>query len=157
MKNKKSFFETFNESHGKITTNIDEQIDMQNEKPDDGENPDKKTKSENQKNKRASLPDRIKKSLNEVLNHIKKANEGMQESGDELVNEKNLQKKHLPSQVRQDKEPMDTPLEIDELSYSKKDKSQKILLPQVSDTNTAKEKIKQIEEAWKKNKGFPFT
>ena len=47
MKNKKSFFETFDASHGKIITNTDEQIDMEYEKPDDGENPDKKTKSKN--------------------------------------------------------------------------------------------------------------
>ena len=43
MKNKKSF----DTSHGKIITNTDEQIDMEYEKPDDGENPDKKTKSKN--------------------------------------------------------------------------------------------------------------
>ncbi len=47
MKNKKSFFDAFDASHGKITVNTDEQIDMQDEKPDDGESSDKKTKSKN--------------------------------------------------------------------------------------------------------------
>ena len=92
----------------------------------------------------------------------KKAKEGMQESGkDQFVNEKNLQNKTLPSQVRQDKEPSDMPLEVDELSYSKKDKD--ILLTVTHDSNMAskdkKNAIKDIEDAWEKNKdkGYPFT
>jgi hypothetical protein len=91
----------------------------------------------------------------------KKAKEGMQEPGkDQFVNEKRLQKKTIPSQVRQDKEPSDMPLEIDELSYSKKDKD--ILLTPTHDSNMAsknkKDIIDDIEKAWKKNKdkGYPF-
>lgn len=86
---------------------------------------------------------------------VKKAKEGMQESGkDKFVNTKKLQTNTLPNGTRQDKEPMDTPLEVDELSYSKKDKAEKVLPPITNDSNVAnkKSKINQLEEAWKENK-----
>lgn len=90
---------------------------------------------------------------------VNKAKEGMQESGkDKFVNTKKLQTNTLPNGIRQDKEPMDTPLEVDQLSYSKKDKAaqgpQKVLLPITNDSNVAskKSKINQLEESWKENK-----
>jgi hypothetical protein len=90
---------------------------------------------------------------------VKKAKEGMQESGkDKFVNTKKLQTNTLPNGTRQDKEPMDTPLEVDQLSYSKKDKAfqgpEKILAPITHDSNMAnkKSKINQLEESWKENK-----
>lgn len=89
----------------------------------------------------------------------KKAEEGMQESGkDKFVNDKKLQKNTIPNGTRQDKEPMDTPLEVDQLSYSKKDKETKApqkILPPITNDSTAvnkKSKINQLEEAWKENK-----
>lgn len=115
---------------------------------------------------RKPFAQRVIESMKEYLDNSqslveKKAKEGMQESGkDQFVNEKNLQKKTLPSQVRQDKEPSDMPLEVDELSYSKKDKD--ILLTITHDSNVAnkdkKSRIQDIEDAWKKNKdkGYPF-
>lgn len=79
----------------------------------------------------------------------------IQESGkDKFVNTKKLQTNTLPNGTRQDKEPMDTPLEVDQLSYSKKDKVDKILPPITNDSNVAnkKSKINELEEAWKENK-----
>ena len=97
----------------------------------------------------------------------KKAKEGMQESGDDqYVNEKKMQKKINPNGLRNDKEPADVPLDIDELSYSKKGKKFVQVPPNqpaVYDANTAKGKTKkdkkydinrveQIHSAWKQNK-----
>lgn len=99
---------------------------------------------------------------------IKKAKEGMQESGkDKFVNEKKLQTKVNPNGIRNDKEPADVPLDIDELSYSKKGKEKyKSVQPNqpiTYDANTAEDKnkkdkkydinrIEQIHSAWKANK-----
>lgn len=96
----------------------------------------------------------------------KKAKEGMQEAGnDKFVNEKKLQTKVNPMGIRNDKEPADVPLDIDELSYSKKGKEKFLQVPPnqpaVYDANTAKDKnekkydmnrIEQIHSAWKANK-----
>ena len=58
------------------------------------------------------------------LKEEKKIKEGMQESGkDKYVNEKKLQTKVNPYGIRNDKEPADVPMEIDQLSYSKKSKN----------------------------------
>lgn len=104
-----------------------------------------------------------------ITKEEKKAKEGMQESGnDKFVNEKKLQTKMNPYGIRNDKEPADVPLDIDELSYSKKGKEKFMQLPPnqpaVYDANTAKGKkekqqkkydinrIEQIHSAWQENK-----
>lgn len=56
--------------------------------------------------------------------------------------------KTLPNGVSRDKEPMDAPLEPDELTYSKKNKT--LPLAVIHDSNMAK--INELENAWKKNK-----
>jgi hypothetical protein len=77
MKNKKSFFDTFDTSRGKIITNTDEQTDMQDEKPDDGENPDEKTKSKNKniliKQTEDSSTSNKKRGISMDINEIEKA------------------------------------------------------------------------------------
>ena len=76
-KNKKTFFETFNESYGKIIINTDEQIDMQDEKPDDGENTDQKTRSKNKniqiKQTEDSSTSNKKRGISMDINEIEKA------------------------------------------------------------------------------------
>jgi len=120
---------------------------------------------------REPLGKRLINSMEEVLADVKKVKEGMQEAGkDKYVNEKRLQTKVIPNGVRNDKEPADVPLEIDELSYSKKSKQKYTQIPPnqptINDANTAevkmskdkKEKkydinrIEQIHSAWKEMK-----
>ena len=113
---------------------------------------------------------RIIAAMEEVVADLKKGKEGMQESGDDkFVNEKKLQTKVNPMGIRNDKEPADVPLDIDELSYSKKKKPQFLQVPPnqpaVYDANTAGDKmskdkekkydinrVEQIHSAWKANK-----
>ncbi len=59
---------------------------------------------------------RLIRGLEEALADIK------QSGKDKYVNEKKLQTKVNPMGIRNDKEPADVPLEVDELSYSKKEK-----------------------------------
>lgn len=77
MKNKKTFFETFNQTYGKITTDIDEQTDMKNETPDDGEKPDQKTRSKNKniqiKQTEDSSTSNKKRGISMDINEIEKA------------------------------------------------------------------------------------
>jgi hypothetical protein len=118
---------------------------------------------------RKSFSERIIAGMEEVLSDIKKTKEAMQESGDDkFVDEKRLQKKVIPNGTRNDKEPADTPLEVDELSYSKKKKDkagqaqQPLRLDLTDDANTAevkmsenkksKSRIELIQNAWKENK-----
>jgi hypothetical protein len=130
---------------------------------------------------RELLGKRLIKAMEEILaateeenNRLKKVKEGMQEAGnDKYVDDKRLQKKTLPSGIRNGKEPADVPLEIDELSYSKKDKKtkalpQNVLLKPIQDANTAEVKmakpkenkdkkydinrVEQIHSAWQENK-----
>jgi hypothetical protein len=116
---------------------------------------------------RKSFSERIIAGMEEVLADIKKTKEAMQESGDDkFVDEKRLQKKVIPNGTRNDKEPADVPLEIDELSYSKKGKQKFQQVPPnqptTNDSNTAevkmpdkKEKkydinrVEEIHSAWK--------
>lgn len=111
---------------------------------------------------------RVIAAMEEVLADVKKVKEGMQESGDDkFVNEKKLQTKVNPMGIRNDKEPADVPLDIDELSYSKKGKQKFLQVPPnqpaVYDANTAENKmakekkhdmnrIEQIHNAWKEVK-----
>ena len=70
---------------------------------------------------REPLGKRLIAAMEEVLADAKKAKEGMQGSGDDkFVNEKKMQTKVNPMGIRNDKEPADVPLDIDELSYSKR-------------------------------------
>lgn len=115
---------------------------------------------------REPLGKRLIAAMEEVLADVKKAKEGMQESGDDkFVNEKKMQTKVNPMGIRNDKEPADVPLDIDELSYSKKGKPKFLLVPPnqpaVYDANTAKSKkekkydmnrVEQIHSAWEQNK-----
>jgi len=127
---------------------------------------------------REPLGKRLIKAMEEILaateeesNRLKKVKEGMQEAGnDKYVDDKSLQKKILPNGIRNGKQPADVPLEIDELSYSKKSKQKYTQIPPnqptINDANTAevkmdkdkKEKkydinrIEQIHSAWKEMK-----
>lgn len=122
---------------------------------------------------REPLGKRLISAMEEVLADLKKTKEGMQESGDDkFVNEKKLQTKVIPMGIRNDKEPADVPLEIDELSYSKRGKEKYIQVPPnrptINDANTAEVKmakpkdnkdkkydmnrIEQIHSAWEQNK-----
>jgi len=120
---------------------------------------------------REPLGKRLIAAMEEVLADLKKekkAEEGMQEAGsDKYVNEKKLQTKVNPMGIRNDKEPADVPLEVDELSYSKKSKQKFIQTPPnqpaTYDSNTAGDnmkkdkkydmnRIEQIHNAWQENK-----
>lgn len=108
-----------------------------------------------------------------VITAMEEALAGMQESGkDQYVNEKKMQTKVNPMGIRNDKEPADVPLDIDELSYSKNKKPKFLQVPPnqpaVYDANTAEDKmakpkdnkdkkydinrIEQIHSAWEQNK-----
>lgn len=92
MKNKNPLIDTVSKIVAKTTVDIDEKIDMENESPDNGENPDKKTRSKNTRplvqTEDSTTSKRKSNSMN--IHEIEKAwktNKSKADSPEEIVSE----------------------------------------------------------------------